>query len=93
VRRSVSIARRSARPRGAVTTKNGWWPTSSSWPGTIARVADDESVRERQAEETARQRQRDQERLDDPFGKFPIRGNGRVKPAAQGREPVAGAAA
>ena len=55
---------------------------------SIARAADDESARERQAEETARQQQRDRERLEDPFGKLPIRGNGSVKPAAHGREPV-----
>src|SRR5205823_12562779 len=56
---------------------------------SIARAADDESARERQAEEAARQKQLDRERLDDPFGKLPIRGNGSVKPAAHGRDPVA----
>src|SRR5215471_3451460 len=47
---------------------------------SIARAADDESARERQAEEAARQQQLDR----DPFGKIPIRGNGSVKPAAHG---------
>jgi AAA domain len=60
---------------------------------SIARAADEESARERQAEETARQQQRDRERLDDPFGKLPIRGNGSLKSAAHGRDPVASARA
>src|SRR5205823_161232 len=60
---------------------------------SIARAADDEVARERQAEETARRQQLDRERLDDPFGKIPIRANGRVKPAAHGPEPVAEATA
>ena len=60
---------------------------------SIARAADEESARERQAEEVVRQQQRDRERLDDPFGKLPIRGNGSVKSAAQGRAPVSGVAA
>src|SRR5438067_1626150 len=60
---------------------------------SIARAADDESARERQADEAARQQQRDRERLGDPFGKLPIRGNGSVKSVAQGRDAVAGAAA
>src|SRR5436305_2807481 len=42
---------------------------------SIARAADDENDRERQAEETAQRQQLDQERLSDPFGKIPIRGN------------------
>jgi hypothetical protein len=60
---------------------------------SIARAADDEIARERQAEEAARQQQLDQPLLDDPFGKLPIRGNGRLKPVAHGREPVARARA
>ena len=60
---------------------------------SIARAADEEIARERQADETARQQQLDRERLDDPFGKLPIRGNGRVKPAAHGRDPAARARA
>src|SRR5690348_3493534 len=60
---------------------------------SIARAGDDESARERQAEEVARQQQLDRERLDDPFGKLPIRGNGSLKPAAHGREQIAGAPA
>src|SRR5438105_8655897 len=60
---------------------------------SIARAADQESARERQAEESARHQQLDQARLDDPFGKIPIRGNGSVKPVAQVREAVAGAPA
>src|SRR5205823_13251806 len=55
---------------------------------SIARAADEESARERQAEETTRQQQRDREWLDDPFGKLPIRGS--VKSVAQGRELAAG---
>ena len=55
---------------------------------SIARAADDEMARERQAEETVQQQQLDRERLDDPFGKLPIRGNGTVKPASHGREPI-----
>ena len=55
---------------------------------SIARAADEESARERQAEDTTRQQQRDRERLDDPFGKLPIRGS--VKSVAQGRELAAG---
>jgi len=60
---------------------------------SIARAADDEVARERQADEAARQQRHDQALLDDPFGKIPIRGNGSAKPAAHGREPVAGAPA
>jgi AAA domain len=58
--------------------------------GSIARAADDESARERQAEETARQQQIDRERLDDPFGKIPIRGNGSFKPSMPGRAQIGG---
>src|ERR1051326_7283741 len=57
---------------------------------SIARAADDEIARERQAEEAARQKRLDQPLLDDPFGKLPIRGNGSVKPAAQDPHAVAG---
>src|SRR5438067_11758828 len=60
---------------------------------SIARAADDEIARELQADEAARQQQRDRERLGDPFGKLPIRGNGSVKSIPQGRDPVAGSAA
>jgi hypothetical protein len=82
-----------------------WWNAASVRPrrkalrpdldnlASIARAADDENARERQAEETARQQQLDQTLLDDPFGKLPIRGNGRLKPAAHGRDPVARARA
>ena len=59
---------------------------------SIARVADDEMARERQAEETAQQQRLDRERLDDPFGKLPIRGNGSMKPASHGREPIGASA-
>jgi hypothetical protein len=59
---------------------------------SIARVADDEIVRERQAEETAQQQRLDRERLDDPFGKLPIPGNGSMKPASHGREPIGASA-
>src|SRR5205823_8292248 len=60
---------------------------------SIARAADDELTRERQAEAAARQQQLDRELLEDPFGKLPIRGNGSLKPAAQGGDPVARAPA
>jgi hypothetical protein len=82
-----------------------WWNAASVRPrrkalrpdldnlASIARAADDENARERQAEETARQQQLDQTLLDDPFGKLPISGNGRLKPAAHGRDPVARARA
>src|SRR5439155_7441157 len=82
-----------------------WWNGASVRPrrralrldldnlASIARAADDESACDRQAEETTRQQRLDRERLDDPFGKIPIRGNGSVKPATHGREPVAGALA
>jgi hypothetical protein len=56
---------------------------------SIARAADDESARERQAEETTRQQWLDRERLDNPFGKIPIRGNGSIKPTSHAREPIA----
>ncbi len=39
VRRSASTARRSARRRGAATTKNRSPPTPSSWPGSTAATA------------------------------------------------------
>src|SRR5437763_10112684 len=55
---------------------------------SIARAADDEIARERQAEEAARQKQLDQPRLDDPFGKLPIRGNGSAKQTAHGLDLV-----
>ena len=48
-----------------------------------------EIAREHQAEAAAQQQQLDQGRLDDPFGKLPIRGNGSLKPAAHDRDPVA----
>src|SRR5262249_52152849 len=51
---------------------------------SLARAADEEIARERRADEAARQQQRDRARLDEPFGKLPIRGNGSVKSAAQG---------
>jgi hypothetical protein len=57
---------------------------------SIARVADDEIARERQADETVQQQRLDRERLDDPFGKLQTRGNGSIKSA--GREPVAATA-
>ena len=41
-----------------------------------ARAADDEMVRERQAEAEARQHQVDAELLDDPFANRPSRSNG-----------------
>jgi len=43
---------------------------------SIARAADDEIARERQAVAAARQQRVDTALLDDPFGKIPIRGNG-----------------
>jgi hypothetical protein len=60
---------------------------------SIARAADDEVARDHQADEAARQQQLDRERLDDPFGKLPIRGNGNVKSVAQSGGPVAAAPA
>ena len=45
---------------------------------SIARAADEEIVREREAEAAARQQRVDAALLDDPFGKLPIRGNGGV---------------
>src|SRR5437763_5652116 len=60
---------------------------------SIARAADQEIARERQAAEMARQQRHDQELLGDPFGKLPIRGNGSLKPAAPGSDPVARAPA
>jgi hypothetical protein len=59
---------------------------------SIARVADDEIARERQADETVQQQRLDRERLDDPFGKLPIRGNGSVKPASHVGEPIGASA-
>src|SRR5690242_8794050 len=60
---------------------------------SIARAADDEVARERQADEAARQQRHDQALLDEPFGKILIRGNGSAKPAAHGAEQVSGARA
>ena len=66
---------------------------------SIARAADQEIARERQAEEAARQQQLDQVRLDDPFGKPASSGNGAVEPGlplksvGDGRHPVSGAGA
>jgi hypothetical protein len=45
---------------------------------SIARAADDEIAREREAEAAARQQRVDAALLDDPFGKIPVRGNGGV---------------
>jgi len=56
---------------------------------SIARAADREIARERQAEAAARQQRHDQELLGDPFGKLPNRGNGGPKPAVQGGDPGA----
>jgi hypothetical protein len=47
--------------------------------GSIARAADEELARERQAETAARQQAADAALLDDPFGKLPIRGNGGIE--------------
>jgi hypothetical protein len=81
-----------------------WWNAASVRPRrkglradfdnltSIARAADEDMTRERQAEETARQQQRDRERLDDPFGKCRPAAMA-FKPGASTREPVAGAAA
>jgi hypothetical protein len=55
---------------------------------SIARAAAQENARQHQAEETARQQQLDRERLNDPFGKKPIRGNGSIKSASHRREPI-----
>ena len=60
---------------------------------SIARAADREIARERQAEAAARQQQHDQELPGDPFRKLPIRGNGSLKPATAGSDPVARAPA
>ena len=60
---------------------------------SIARAADQEIAREHQAEAAARQQQRDQVRLEDPFGKVPIRGNGNLKAASEPRQAVSGAPA
>jgi hypothetical protein len=60
---------------------------------SIARAADEESARELPAAEITRQPQLDRERLDNPFGKIPMRGNGSLKSTAHRREPVAGAPA
>src|SRR5439155_17661794 len=59
---------------------------------SIARAADDEIGRERQADEAARQQQRDRQRLGDPSGKSPIRGNSSVQFVPRVRRPVARAA-
>src|SRR5947209_4598787 len=59
---------------------------------SIARIADDEMARERQAEETVQQQRLDEVRLDEPFSKLPIRGNSSVKPNAHGREPIGASA-
>jgi len=66
---------------------------------SIARAADQEIARERQAEAAARQQQLDQVRLDDPFGKSASPGDGAVeralplKSVGDGRHPVSGAGA
>ena len=49
---------------------------------SIARAADAEIARERQAEAEARQQHLDEALLDDPFGKLPPRGNGGIERAA-----------
>src|SRR5436305_13352719 len=59
---------------------------------SLARPSDEEMARERQAEETVQQQRLDRERLNDPFGKIPTRGNGSDKPASHGREPVGASA-
>src|SRR5262249_15281091 len=86
---------------GGTESFTKWWNASSLRPrrktlradldnlASIARAADEESARERQAEEAARQQQRDRERLDDPFGKLPVRGTGSGKSVAHAREAVA----
>ena len=66
---------------------------------SIARAADQEIARERQAEEAARQQQLDQALLADPFGKPASPGNGAVeralplKSVGDGRHPLSGARA
>ncbi|MBV9014305.1 MAG: AAA family ATPase [Alphaproteobacteria bacterium] len=47
---------------------------------SIARAADDEIARDREADAAARQKAVDAALLDDPFGKNPIRGNGSLDP-------------
>jgi hypothetical protein len=104
---ALELVRRAAfdAASGGTEAFTKWWNSSSVRSrrkalrpdldnlASIARVADDEIARERQADEAAQQQQLDQVRLDDPFGKLPIRGNGSVKSVAQGRDPVAGAPA
>ena len=80
-----------------------WWNSAAVRPwrkalrldldnlASIARAADEERAREHQAEETAREQHRDRERLEDPFGQIPIRGNGSVKSVVPDRVQVAGA--
>ena len=89
---------------GGTESLTKWWNGAAVRPrrkalrrgldnlASIARASDEESARERQAEEAARQQQRDRERLEDPFGQLPIRGNGSVKPATAAREQLSGAA-
>ena len=60
---------------------------------SIARAADREIARERQAEAETRQEQRDEQLLGDPFGKLPIRGNGSLKAVGEARQALTGAPA
>jgi hypothetical protein len=61
--------------------------------GSIARAADEELARERQAAAAARRQDADQALLEDPFGELPIRGNGGIerplplKSIGDGRQP------
>jgi hypothetical protein len=89
---------------GGTKTFTKWWNGAAVRPrrkalrpdldnlASIARVADDESARERQAEETLQQQRLDRERLENPFGKLPIRGNGSLKSTSHGREPIGASA-
>jgi hypothetical protein len=104
---AIEHLRRAAFEAASVGTESftKWWNSPALRPrrkalrpdldnlASIARAADEEIARERQADEATRQQQLDQELLDDPFGKLPIRGIRNIKPNPNGQEQVSGARA
>jgi hypothetical protein len=111
VDRALELSRKAAFDAASAGTAafTKWWNSAPVKPrrkalrpdidnlASIARAADQEMARERQAEAEARQHQADEVLLDDPFGKPPALGNGGIdRPVARkalgaGRHPGSGA--
>jgi hypothetical protein len=98
VDQALELSRKAAFDAASAGTEvfTKWWNSAPVRPrrkalrpdidnlASIARAADQEILRERQAEAEARQHQADEVLLDDPFGKPPALGNGGIdRPVAR----------